>query len=659
MSFLTRKFVVCVVLAGITLATYWPVCLNDFIHYDDHGYVTENTHIQDGLTWPNLGWAFGTGYAANWHPLTWISHMLDVQLFGLNPAGHHLTSLLFHTANTILLFLLLRQMTGAQWRSALVAALFALHPLHVESVAWVAERKDVLSTFFGLLSLWAYVRYAQSKVPGAPATHHAPRTPPPVSRFYLLSLLLFALSLMSKAMLVTLPFLLLLLDYWPLGRWQPGTGAGRTARRLLLEKVPFLVFSASAILATLMVQEAAMQYFRQLALSARAANAVVSCARYLGKTFWPEDLAVFYPHPMHWPVSVVGGASVLVVLITGLAVLGWRKRPYCVVGWFWFLGLLVPVLGLVQVGAQAMADRYTYLPLTGIFILLVWGSSERLTARRIPARAGLAAGLLLLVLCAGLTSYQIRFWRNTETIFAHAAAVTRGNWVAHGNLAGAALRRYQDTQRRSVEQQVVHLQFGPPGQAPPSAPLRDDLELVIQHCQQSLQANPGFPDTYVTLAKALTEKGRLDEAKAHLGTAIRLNPTNAETHEILAEIQHRQGRVAEAITEYQAALKLNPDWQEVLNNLAWVLATHPSPEVRNGPEAVRLAARACSLTGRTNLWLLSTLAAAYAEAGDYAQAIAAAQETRRLAAAAGRPDLLNLAETRLQLYQSRRAYREQ
>ena len=321
-----------------------------------------------------------------------------------------------------------------------------------------------------------------------------------------------------------------------------------------------------------------MAYYRQLSFPARTANAVVSCARYLGKTFWPQDLAVFYPHPAHWPALAVAGAALLLGMISLLALWGARRRPYLLVGWFWFLGLLVPVLGLVQVGVQAMADRYTYLPLVGIFILLAWGGAECLAAWRVPARAGIAAAALLLILCAALTRSQLRFWRNTETIFTHAIAVTQNNWVAHYNLAFLALHRYQDTQRGSVEKQVVHLDSELPGPGETGTPPRDYLEEVIHHCQQTLQSKPGFPDAHVTLAKALTEKGRLDEARAHLEMAIRLDPKNADARQNLAEILHRQGRVADAVDGYQAALKLKPDWQEVLNNLAWLLATHPSPE---------------------------------------------------------------------------------
>jgi len=670
----------------VTLAAFWPVRLNGFIEYDDQDYVTANAQVQRGLSWEGVAWAFQTGHAANWHPLTWLSHMLDVQLFGLNSAGHHLTSVLFHIANATLLFLLLRRTTGATWRSAFVAVLFAVHPLHVESVAWVAERKDVLSTFFGLLAIWAYACYAEkSKVQSPTSKLQSPESGvrnsrPDVqgsgfevqgSRFpsvasglqlpswvlYVLSLGLFAFSLMSKPMLVTLPFLLLLLDYWPLGRWQPGSGTGRKARHLLLEMAPFLILSILSILATLHVQQAAMSFYRQLPFPLRAANAVISCVRYLGKTLWPEDLAIFYPLPAHWPAWAVLGSALLVTTLSMLALVGSRKRPYLPVGWFWFLGLLVPVLGLVQVGVQSMADRYTYLPLVGIFIILAWAGTECLETLRIPVRPRIIAAGLLLSLCAALTHSQLRFWRSTEAIFTHAIAVTQDNWLAHYNLAVLALRRYQDTQRGTVEKQVVTLGTAPRSPSESGPAPRDYLAEIVFHCQETLRSKPGYPDPRVTLAKALTEQGRIDEARAQLELAARLDPNNAETHQNLAEILQRQGRVADAISEYKAALKLRPDWEPVLNNLAWMLATHPGSEVRNGAEAVRLARHACALTSRTNLWFLHTLAAAYAEIGDFPQAVTAVEEARRLAAASGRPELAALAETRLELYKARQPMR--
>jgi tetratricopeptide (TPR) repeat protein len=352
-----------------------------------------------------------------------------------------------------------------------------------------------------------------------------------------------------------------------------------------------------------------------------------------------------------------------------------RKRPYLAVGWFWFLGLLVPVLGLVQVGAQAMADRYTYLPLVGIFIVLAWAGSECLNRLRLPARVGLAAAALTL--CAAITCSQLRFWANTETLFTHAIAVTQDNWVAHYNLALLALRRYQDTQRGPLEKQRVTLGSGapspPPTRAsmPPSGALsttasgttalpapRDYLEEVISHCKATLRVTPEFPDPRVTLAKALTEKGRIEEARAQLESAILLDPKNAEAHQNLGEILQREGRIKAAIMEYRAGLKSKPEWEEVLNNLAWLLATHPDPDVRNGREAVRLAERACFLTSHTNLWFLHTLAAAYAENGSFSQAIDVADQARRLALATAQPGLVATAAARLDLYRSGRPYRE-
>jgi protein O-mannosyl-transferase len=676
-SLSAQKVAVCLALAAVTLALYWPATHCGFICYDDTVYVTENHSVCQGLSWRSVGWAFQSTHGANWHPLTWLSHMLDVQLFGLNPRGHHLTNVLLHTANVLLLFLLLARMTRTLWPSALVAAGFAWHPLHVESVAWVAERKDVLSAFFGLLSLWFYacwVAQAQARKP-APEnrsrqesrnrTGEAPgaRWGLPFSLcslpsgLYLLALLLFALSLMSKPMLVTLPLLLLLLDYWPLGRWQPGAAGWATARSLLLEKAPFLLLSALSSVVTLLVQQPAMTSYRHLPFWARPANAMVACVRYLGKTFWPQDLAVFYPYPLRWPAWEVVGSVLLVATLSAWALWGWRKRPYLLVGWFWFLGSLVPVLGLVQVGVQSMADRYTYLPLVGLFLLLVWAGAEALKALHLSARPGLAAALLGLVLCAALTRVQLRFWLNSETLFTHAIAVTQGNWVAHYNLALLTLRRYQESQHGPLEKQSLQLEAAPPSPLASAPAPPDYLETIILHCQAALQAQPGFADPYVTLAKALTEKGQLEEARAHLERAIRLDPKSAEAWQNLAEIDHRQGRAPEAIAGYQAALQLRADWPEVLNNLAWLLATHPSPQVRNGSEAVRLAERACALTGHTNFWFVQTLAAAYAEAGHFPQAVAAAQAARHLAAASGQVGLVTQAETRIELYQGRQAYR--
>ena len=659
----------CLLLVALTFAVYWPVRLNEFINYDDQEYVTQNPEVRQGLTWEGIRWAFRTSRSANWHPLTWLSHMLDCQLFGLSPAGHHLTGLAFHLANVVLLFLLFQRATGALGRSAFVAGLFAVHPLHVESVAWVAERKDVLSTFFGLLSLLGYVTYAKLKSQGAQpkALRHEPlsqslegrkESPPPATSspaprasrcavVYALSLLLYAFSLLSKPMLVTLPFLLVLLDYWPLRRLTLKTSHQQLP--VLVEKLPFAAFALLSCAVTLHVQRAAMSYYQHLAFPARAANAVVAYARYLAKTVWPHDLAVFYPHPTSWPAAYVLAVTLLLIFISTLAIVNWHRRPYLGVGWFWFCGTLVPVLGLVQVGAQSIADRYTYLPLVGIFIVIAWFGVEAGRTLRLTPRVGRVVATLLLLACAVGTRLQLTHWRDTEAIFEHAIAVTRDNWVAHYNLALLALSRYQDTQRSGVQQQLLTAP-APLGAKPSSE--RDYLQEVIDHCEATLRAKPGFPDPHVTLAKALTERGQLDAARPHLELAVRLAPQNPDARQDLAELLSRQGQVRAAVAEYKAALALRPDWDSVLNNLAWLLATCPEASVRDGREAVRLAKRASSLSGDTNLWFLHTLAAAYAEAGEFTNAVAAATAAQKLAAATGQPDLAATATTRLELYRA-------
>ncbi len=404
-----------------TVAAYWPVLSNDFIHYDDPEYVLENELVQQGVSREGLKWAFTTFHAANWHPLTWVSHMLDCRLFGPNPAGHHAVSLLLHVANSLLLFLLLREATGRLGGSFLVAALFALHPMHVESVAWVSERKDVLSTFFGFLALLAWGRYAGRQRAG----------------LYLLSLAFFSLGLLSKPMLVTLPFVLLLWDVWPLARWRRSgsEGPGRPAGmgRLIAEKVPFLVLSAASCVVTIRAQAAqfAIAPLYDLPLSERALNAVLAYAGYLLKLIWPTDMAVFYPRG--GPPDPLAGLlpALLLAGVTGLAVQQLRRRPHLAVGWFWFLGTLVPVIGLVQVGAQAMADRYTYLPYVGLFIAAVWSFQEACGRLRVPPRVQRLLWAASLTLLAAGTWSQLGHWKNTLTLFQHAGEKTRDNYLAH------------------------------------------------------------------------------------------------------------------------------------------------------------------------------------------------------------------------------------
>ncbi len=455
------------VLVGVTLVVYSPMLTHSFLEYDDNVYVTGNPIVQRGLTVDGWTWAWTTLYFENWHPLTWLSHMLDCQLFGLSPAGHHLTNLLFHLANVLLVFLVLRRMTGATWRAALVAALFALHPLHVESVAWVAERKDVLSTFFGLLAARAYVRYVER--------------PGPV--WYGLLLAFFALSLLAKAMLVTLPALLLLLDYWPLRRFpakaDPISGGIQTTRpasllRLLGEKVPLLILSAGLCVVTLLAKpEATAVSLERSPLGGRIANTLTAYAAYLRKMVWPSDLAVFYPHAGgNWSWLPVIAASLVLAGLTVLAVGLRRQRPALFVGWFWYLGTLIPVIGLFQFNMQAMADRYTYFPLIGIFLALAWCIPERWGPEP-QARAWLAVGVGgALAACLILTSFQIATWQDDNTLWRHTLQVTENNSWAEFELGTYLYNHDQREDGKAHLQRAVQLD-------PDDAPALQNLGLVL------------------------------------------------------------------------------------------------------------------------------------------------------------------------------------
>jgi len=724
----------CALLVLATLAVYWPVIHFELINYDDTVYVSHNQHVLRGLSWQGTGWAFQTGHAGNWHPLTWLSHMLDAQLFGLRAGGHHLTNLLFHVANTLFLFLVFKRMTGALWRCAFVAALFALHPLHVESVAWVAERKDVLSTFFGLLCLWEYARYVQkSEVRDQKSESRVPTSDlrPLTSPFYWLALLFFTLSLMSKPMLVTLPFLLLLLDYWPLRRLShPAHQHCRTSPlRLVLEKLPFFALAAASSVITFFAQQrvGAVASLENISMGMRVMTAVMAYFSYLAKTFWPRPLAVFYPYRADWHIGIVVLTGFFLLALSVVSLLAGRQRPWLIVGWFWFLGALVPVIGLVQVGAQALADRYTYLPLIGIFIIIAWESSDLLKRWRCQ-QAGLAAlGVTAVAACIIATSFQLSHWKNTETLCRHALRVTTDNFAAHASL-GAALLEQGKTEAakaefaRTLELHPQHavanyvlgtvlarenkpeeaighfetaLRIDPllveahtelanlliaRGQADagmthalkalaldPDFPdahfnvggallLQGKLREALPHYEAALKLSPDYAEAHLNCGKALLNLGKLEEAEIHLREARRLQPDNIETHRSLAAVYSGLNRSRDQAHEYAEMLRLAPDWPEVLNNLAWLLATHPSAEIRNGAEAVPLAERACALTSRTNLWLLSTLAAAYAEAGKFPDAVSTQQKVCDLAAAQTNSGPADSFKQRLELYRSGNAY---
>ena len=653
-------------LAAGTLAVYWPVTGFDFISFDDPFYVTGNPHVKAGITWAGLKWAVRASEAANWHPVTWVSHMLDCQLYGARAGGHHATSLLLHLANSWLLFALLLRMTGKRGRSFVVAALFAWHPLHVESVAWVAERKDVLSTFFGLLTLLAYARYAEvqrpkskvqslkSKVqsPESGDTLHAPR-------FYALSLFFFALGLMSKPMLVTLPFVMLLLDYWPLRRSaELGKDPGRYRRtgwgQLLLEKAPFLLLAAISCGATLWAQNrgAAIATMKDLPAASRIANAVLSYYEYIGKTLWPTHLAAFYPygHPaLTWPVLLAGAA-----LVVFSAIALWLRRfPYVAVGWLWYAGTLVPVIGLVQVGAQAMADRYSYIPSIGLFILGVFGLCDLAGRFRHGAAGLIVITGLALAGCLVVTQRQVGYWRNSETLYRHAIAVTQRNFAAYNNLGNAlftqgkneeALRCFKEAVRWKPDYADAHCTLGVV-----YTELKRPSEARAEY-RIALQLKPKLARTHYFLANLLLAEGKTAAAADQYQTAADLQPDYPEAHYQLALVLLARGDVAEASRHYREAIQLRPDWVEALNNLAWLLATQPDARFRDGKEAVRLATQAVTLTHTNDPGALDTLAGALAEAGRFSEAVKTARTAARLAKASDAAQLRREIEAHLQSY---------
>ena len=578
---------VCLLLAIVTAALYWPMIGHDFVDYDDRQYIIENPHVSPGLTWSGVLWSFQCGYAANWHPLTWISHMVDCSLFGLNPAGHHLMNLLFHVANTVLLFLLLRQMTGSIWRSFFVAALFGWHPLRVESVAWAAERKDVLSTCFWLLTMLAYTRFVrESKVQS-----------PKSKVFYALSLVLFLAGLMSKPMVVTLPFVLLLVDFWPLRRcrcWGAGEnsasevdrkrppsdsateGPSACARRLIREKLPFFALTLLASVMTYVAQNSggAVRSWVELPLGVRCTNAVMSCLRYLAKTFWPSDLVVIYPYYQHWPLSLVIAATLLLGVLSALFALQFRRFPYLIVGWLWYLGTLVPTLGLVQVGSQAMADRYMYIPGIGLLILVVWGLTDLLGSKPWQ-RKGLAwLGSAALVGCFIGTSLQLGYWQNGETLFRHVLAVTRENYVACEILGKimdnkgekeAAFTLFDEAVRIEPRDPLAQYNLGT------ALMKKGKVEEAIGHFAIALKLDPKFADPHSNWGKALLDEGKLDEAEVHLSRAVELQPDNAEMRYNLGTLLLMRSNVTGAVDQFTEALRLKPDHPDARKNLAFAL----------------------------------------------------------------------------------------
>jgi Flp pilus assembly protein TadD len=604
---LLAVIVSCLIL--LTLFIFAPTFTHEFTLFDDPDYVTSNEMVTAGLTWRGAVWAFTTSFTGNWHPLTWLSHMATVELFGLNPAGHHLVNVLLHQANTLLLFVVLRAMTGTVWRSAAVAVLFGVHPLHVESVAWVSERKDVLSTLFWILTMTAYLEYIRRPNAGR----------------YALVTVAFVLGLLSKPMVVTLPVVLLLLDYWPLGRFTLRTPA-TTTRRLVVEKLPWFVLAAGSSAVTVVVQSIGgnVAEMGKLSVADRLMNALLSYTVYLKKTVWPSDLAAFYPHPATLPGGFPFSRAIVACLVLAAmsaAVFALRGRRYLVVGWLWFLVTFLPAIGLVQVGQQGMADRYTYVPLIGIFLMIAWGLGDLVEGRPGLRRASVIIGIAAVVVLAGVARSQSRYWHDTVTLFERALRVTPQNRVAHLQLGAA------------------HARLG-------------NLEQAASHYSAALTLKPDSVEALNNLGIVQAQAGRPTEAATTFARALQIVPNDARLHANLARALRAQGAVRDAVTHYREAVRLAPRAWDVAATLAWILATEEDDAVRNAPEARSLAEHAVRLTNRSQPRPLEALAAAYAELGRYSDAEATAQEALRAAIATGQTQLARGISERMARYRA-------
>ena len=695
-----------------TLAVYLPVRDCDFFSFDDPDYVTENTNIHDGITIEGLKWAFTTRSESNWHPLTWMSHMLDCHLFELDPASHHLTNLLFHIANTLLLFAVFKRMTGAIWQSAFVAALFALHPAHVESVAWISERKDVLSTFFWLLTMAAYIGYVK----------HRQIT------WYLFTLLMFALGLMAKPMLVSLPLVLLMLDYWPLNRIKNR----RTLYKLVIEKLPFFALSVGSCIVTFFVQMkgGALSGLGRVALGLRVNNIVFSYARYIVKMIWPDDLAFFYPLPGYdLPMYKVVLSAIFLLALSIFVIRLAKKRRYLLTGWMWYIVTLIPVIGIVQVGQQAMADRYTYVPFTGLFIIISWGFAQLIEKWKWRKIALSTLSLIVIVLLAVSSRIQLSYWKNTITLCEHAIEVTEKNFIAHSLLSCALRDDGQMTE--AVYHNKLAMQINPrhpnpffnmgnilasqgkfdeavyffrktleirpsfPGgykhlgkallkqgnfteaayyyqKALTQSPLDHEVnngigitygrlamfDEAISYFAKAIEIKPDFAEAYVNLGRALAQQKKFDEAVSHLTEAARLEPNSANIHNKLAMTLSRSGKAGEAVEHFREALRLNSNLADALNNLAWILAANHQQKLRNPNEALALAKRACELTNYETPHFLDTLAAAYAAVGRFSEAVDTARKALEISKASRNDELFDDITKHLLLFEKEHAYIE-
>jgi Flp pilus assembly protein TadD len=598
------KITICLLLIIVNLVVFWQVTGHDFVSYDDKEYITDNPKVQGGWTLNGIAWAFTTRHHHHWHPVTWLSHMTDCQLFDLDPGRHHLINLVLHILNTLLLFFVFNRLTGASLRSAMVAALFALHPLHVETVAWVADRKDVLSAFFWMLTMWTYVRYVERPSPGR----------------YLQSLLLFILALMSKPMVVTLPLVLILLDYWPLGRLQFGTTreatssqptsgltsgfAGQPVRRIFLEKVLFLFPVVISVMVTVVIMHArvtrSLKLAKLLPQIGLVKKSLVYYAVYIGKMIYPANLAVIYPPEKIIPDWQVGAAGLLLIGITFFALWKGRRYPYLAMGWLWYLITLLPVAGLLPIGPGKIADRYTYIPLIGLFVMIAWGIPDLLSQWR-HRRKVLAILSGLVLLGAAICSWhQVRHWKNSITLFTHTVNVTSDNHIGHDNLGTALLRRGRlkeatnqfaealriktHTDNVTYDNYIIHNNLGI------ALSRQGKLKEATSQFTEALRIKPDYVPARMNLGIALNNQGKTTEAIGHLNHALKIDPENADVYYNLGIIRQRQGKLEKALRHYTQAVRLNPDHADAHNNLGGMLLSQGRTEeaVTHFAAAVRL-----------------------------------------------------------------------
>ncbi len=554
------KYLVSLFLFVMTVMVYWQTGSHGFINFDDPEYVYDNPYVKMGLTPTAIKWAFTTFHASNWHPLTWLSHMADVQFYGMQPFGHHITNVILHGANVVLLFLLLVRLTGFLWRSMIVAALFALHPLHVESVVWVSERKDVLSAFFWLATLFLYAEYVKTSG----------------RRWYLLMVMMFALGLMAKPMLVTLPFVLMLLDYWPLGRVSIGGVVAKSGlaiksseaevsfRKLVVEKIPFLLLAGVSCVLTLFAQQkgGAVNSLDNYSVTMRIANAIISYTGYLYNMFWPQNLAFFYPLPKTIPIVQLLTAVCVFAVMTFISMRVRRKQPFVIIGWLWYVVTLLPVIGLIQVGGQALADRYTYIPLIGIFISMVWVLCE-ITAK-MPHRSLVLASVsgIVLIGCALVTMRQISYWQDNVTLYSHALAVTNDNYIAHNNLGFALARKgklseasahFNEAIRISPQFADAYLNLGE------TFLNTGEIDKSIVYITKAIDLRQNYAAAYLDLGAAMFRKRRIDDALSNFNRALAINPLLSDGYYNKGIVLSKVGKADEAIESFTSALKIDPD----------------------------------------------------------------------------------------------------